>query len=70
METTFETIKKIVGDFELPCVAQNEYGEMIIIDAGKDDEGCFFKLTTAQKNDWCRVEHFYETGMMTETYEK
>lgn len=70
MKTTFETIKEMVGDFELPCTAENEDGEMVVIEMGRDDEGLFFRLTTIQKNDWCRVEHFYETGVVTETYNK
>ena len=67
---TFDDIKKIVGNHDLPCTSENEDGEMVIIECGKDDEGRFFRLTTLQKNDWCRINCYYETGVITETYKK
>lgn len=68
--TTYEEIKVQVKDCTLPTIGENENGEMVVVSAGKDDEGMYFKLTTMQENDWCRVEYFYETGIVTETYEK
>lgn len=66
----FEEIEKIIGDNDLPCTAQNEDGETVIIECGKDDAGKYFRLTTLQHNDWCRINTYYEDGTITETYKK
>jgi hypothetical protein len=67
---TYWDIKNIVKGKRAPLDYENEYLENVIIEEGRDDEGHFYRLTTAQGNGWCRVTHYYETGITTEEYIK
>lgn len=53
-----------------PCMGENENGEFIVFECGKDDNGEFIQTTTAQKNNWNRIETYYKNGDVTETYER
>lgn len=68
----YEKIKGIISSKGLnpPLSAENEDGEYTIIEEGKDGCGHFYQITTAQNNDWCRVNRYYEDGTTTETFEK
>lgn len=68
--TTFNEIKRQVAGHKLPCTAENENGEMIVIQYGKDEAGEFFQLMTMQHNDWVRVNTYYADGTVTETYKR
>lgn len=67
---TYLDIMNIVKGHKLPLACINEDTENAIITEGRDDEGHFYRLTVAQHNDWCRVMHYYETGVITEEYIK
>ena len=67
---TYKDVDALVDGRILPISAKNSMGELVIIERGKDDCGGFYTITTVQKNDWCRINTFYEDGTITETYEK
>lgn len=67
---TYWDIRNIVKGNRLPIACENECFENAIIEEGRDDEGHFYQLTVAQGNGWCRVMHYYETGIITEDYVK
>lgn len=67
---TYWDIKKIVKGQRPPLTCENECLENVIIEESKDNEGHFYRLTTAQGNGWCKVMHYYETGTITEEYMK
>lgn len=54
----------------LPLTAKNELGENVIIEKGKDDCDEFYETTTAQSNNWCRINRFYKNGISTECFER
>ena len=72
MLSSYEEIKKQLEDagMDTPCTCTNEDGEIVIIEAGKDDAGVYYKLTTCQKNNWCRENTYYKSGDQTESYSK
>ena len=55
-------IKNIVKGKRTTLSCENEYLENVIIEEGHDDEGHFYKLTTAQDNGWCKETRYYATG--------
>lgn len=67
---TYKDVDALVDGQILPISAKNSMGELVIIERGKDDCGQFYAITTVQRNDWCRINTFYEDGTITETYEK
>lgn len=68
---TYEDIKDLIGDNNLPVSSTNENGETVVIEDGKTEDGeCFYQLTTIQKNDWCRINTYYADGTVDETYER
>lgn len=68
----YKEIKKQVKKFggELPLTARNNNDENVIIEEGREDGVHYYKLTTAQNNDWLRINHYYEDGTVTETFDK
>ena len=70
--TSFEEIKKQLEKYNVstPCIGENIDGETVVIESGNDEEGCFFVVQTLQRNNWCRINSYYENGTMTETYMK
>ena len=67
---TYWDIKSIIKAKRTPLACENECLENVVVEEGRDDEGHFYKLTTTQDNGWCGVTHYYETGIITETYER
>ena len=70
---TYESIKKQIEESgeELPISAKNENGELVIIEERKDTDGNpYYKLTTVQNNNWCRINCYYADGTIDETYER
>ena len=50
---------------------KNENGELVIIDERFSEEGNpYYKLTTVQNNNWCRINCYYADGTIDETYER
>lgn len=66
MISDYKSIKKAVGNRPLPLSAENENGEYVIIEGG---ENCY-RVTTAQNNNWCRINEYYADGTITETFER
>lgn len=67
---TFRELEELTKGKVLPMLGENEDGEAVLIEKGCQDGQRFFKLTTAQHNDWCRVELVWEGGNIEEMYEK
>ena len=55
---TYKELLELTKDKQLPCDATNADGER------------YFRLTTAQHNNWCRINIIYENGSTEEWYEK
>ena len=51
-------------------MAENQDGEPVIIEEGRSEAGHFYRLTTAQHNNWCRINVHYEDGSVDEIYKK
>jgi hypothetical protein len=60
----------LADGIELPLSGTNDNDEHVILEKGKDDNGNFYRVTTAQKNNWCRINTYYEDGIVTEIYKK
>lgn len=54
----------------LPISAENEDKERILIEKCSNGDLNYYQLHTFQKNDWIRVNRYYEDGSYDETYEK
>lgn len=69
---SYEELKEKIESegHSLPVTAENENGELVIIEEGVDDDVHYYKTTTAQNNDWCRINCFYADGTVTETFER
>ena len=69
---TYESIKKQIAESgeELPISAKNENGELVIIEERISDGIPFYRLTTVQNNNWCRINCYYADGTIDETYER
>ena len=67
---TYQEIEKLVAGKELPCGGTNAEGEMVIIEAGRNEGVRFFHLTTAQNNNWVRHNYIYENGDREELFER
>ena len=66
----YQFFEKLLEGKTLPLMGENDDGEVVIVDKGKDDEGAFYETQTAQNNDWVRINRYYITGVMTETYDR
>ena len=67
---SYNELRKLVGGRKLPISATNENGENVIIEEGSDNElGHFYRTETAQHNNWCRINYYYENGDTEELYE-
>lgn len=64
----FEEIKEMTKRMEFPLMGTNEDGETVIVEHGSLDGVEFFKTTTAQKNNWCRINYYYANGYSEELY--
>ncbi|MBQ1388409.1 MAG: hypothetical protein IIY78_02170 [Clostridia bacterium] len=69
---TYESIKNHIAESrgELPLSAKNENGELVIIKKRNSDGIPFYRLTTVQDNNWCRINCYYADGTIDETYER
>ena len=68
--TKFRDLEKMTSGKNLPLIGKNEDNEVVIIEGGANDGGRFFRVTTAQHNDWCRINTYWEDGTIEETYRK
>ena len=67
---SLEEITKDYADEDFPLTGKNIYGESLFIFKGESDGKRFFKVTTFQHNDWCRIKVYWEDGTVEEMYEK
>ena len=72
---TYKEIDKMVKEFgkEMPINATNEDGEDVIIEGGREPENDnlrFYQLTTVQKNDWLRINVYWEDGTVEEWFDR
>lgn len=63
-------LKSITEGHDLPCTATNNEGDTVIIEKGRTEGEEFFRLETYQKNNWVRINEYYEDGTVTESYER
>ncbi len=68
--TKFNELKRITQGKILPAIYKNEDNEVIIIEYGISNKERFFRITTVQHNDWCRINTYWESGTTEETYRK
>ena len=70
--TAYEEIKQILAreGKECPAIGTNANGEAFIIESGQNDSGEYYRVTTAQKNNWLRINTYYEDDTIEETYKK
>lgn len=68
--TKFDEMKRLTQGKILPLICKNEDNEVVIIEYGISNEERFFRVTTAQHNDWCRINTYWESGTTEETYRK
>ena len=66
----FEELAKMTDGKTLPLIGKNEDNEVVIIEAGANEGERFFRVTTVQHNDWCRINTYWESGTIEETYKK
>ena len=71
-ETTmdYKYLRELTAGRTLPLSATNADGENVIIEEGREEGVHYYRLETIQKNNWSRINHYYEDGTSTETYEK
>ena len=68
--TKFNELKRMTQDKVLPLICKNEDNEVVIIEYGITNGERFFRVTTVQDNDWCRINTYWESGTIEETYKK
>lgn len=66
----YKDLEKIINGRETPLMGNNQDGEVVIVEAGRDDNGPYYRTTTAQNNNWCRINTYYEEGSVTESFER
>ena len=68
---SYEEIKSQLDKamMDTPCAGTNSDGEDVIVEHGKDEGGKFFSIATFQKNNWVRVNTYYESGDQTESFD-
>lgn len=69
----YEEIENIVDKYDLsdfPLCGANEEGDSIIIYIRKDEKGKCFEIHTFQKNNWIRVNRYYNDGTTEEWFDK
>ena len=66
----YEELAKMTDGKPLPLFGKNEDNEVVIIEAGAAEDERFFRVTTVQHNDWCRINTYWESGTIEETYKK
>lgn len=63
-------LKKLTKDATFPLSGKNADGENIIIEEGSCDNVHYYRVDTYQKNDWVRINYYYENGEIEEMFEK
>ena len=67
----YKTLDELLKGRMFPVVAVNENNENVIVVSGVNKYmGEFYRVTTAQKNGWCRINTYYEDGTCEEEYTK
>ena len=66
----YQQIKARIDGYSCPVGGTNESGEHFIIEEGCDAAGNFFRVTTAQSNDWLRINTYYANGDRTEGFKR
>ena len=66
----YQKLEEITKGKTLPLVAENDKGERIIIEKCNNGDLNYYQLNTFQKNDWVRINRYYEDGSFDETYER
>jgi len=66
----YKYLRELTSGRTLPLSATNADGENVIIEEGREEGVHYYRLETIQKNNWSRINHYYEDGTSTETYEK
>lgn len=66
----YDELVKMTDGKTLPLVGKNEDNEVVIIEAGASEGDRFFRVTTVQHNDWCKINTYWESGTIEETYKK
>lgn len=67
---SYKKLTALVSGKSLPVAGRNEHGEVVTIERGSFNGRRFFKVTTAQGNNWCRINTYYENGDIEETYRR
>ena len=65
---SYKKIARMVVGKSLPVAGRNEHGETVVVEGGQSASGRFFRITTAQSNNWCRINTYFENGNSDETY--
>ena len=67
---SYKELKKLVNGRTCPLSAENECGEYVIIEEGSNEGVHFYQTTTAQNNDWLRINIYYADGCTEELYDR
>lgn len=67
---SYKKIAGMVAGKCLPVAGRNEHGETVVVESGQSNGGRFFRVTTAQSNNWCRINTYYENGNSDETFRR
>lgn len=63
-------LKELTKDATFPLSGTNADGDNIIIEEGSSDNIHYYRVETYQKNDWVRINYYYENGEIEETFDK
>ena len=69
---SFKDIEELVAGHDLPIGGENENGELVMICAGRTEEGLgrSYQVETAQKNGWNVIHTYWEDGSKEETFRR
>lgn len=67
---TYQELAEMTKDKTFPLTGENDANERVIVTKGHNGDLGYYKVSTFQKNDWIRVNCYYEDGTVDETYEK
>ena len=65
----YKTLKKTIAG-GCPLTAENENGEFVLVEEGKENGEHFYRTQTLQNNGWTRTNVYWEDGTTEELYEK
>ena len=73
---TYREIQTLCNGKSLPIAATNQDGENVIIEQGSERwryqgeswDRHFYKLITAQRNGWTRINMYFDDGVSDEFY--